>query len=121
MADIFLNYIRKNRNIFNRVSAQPEAAGWSAWWDREIGAGQSWREAFERSLAAMRTIGTRWSKQAIDREEVKEEIEPGGSSRDIQAVRPLLIGAPTLARFAANFGEPLPGREWYALRKENPS
>ena len=100
MADIFLNYIRKNRNIFNRVSAQPEATEWSAWWDREIGAGQSWREAFDRSLATMRTIGTRWSKQAIDREEVKEEIEPGGSSRAIQAVRPLLIGAPTLARLA---------------------
>jgi hypothetical protein len=44
-------------------------------------------------------MGTRWSKQATDREEVKEEIERGDSSRAIQAVRPLLIGAPTLARF----------------------
>ena len=32
MADIFLNYIRENRNISNRVSAPPEATGWCREW-----------------------------------------------------------------------------------------
>src|SRR5512132_3043794 len=112
MAGIVLNYSSENSNISNGVSEQLECFGCSAWWDRDIGAGQSWRKAFEQSLATTRVMGVK----PIDGESIQvaegrstrkpmlvriEEVKPPIAFSVVPATEPLMICDPTFA--------PLPG------------
>jgi hypothetical protein len=77
MADIFLSYAKKDREFARRITDALEALGWSVWWDREIPAGQTWRDVLENALANMRCMVVLWSKNSIKSEWVKEEAEEG--------------------------------------------
>jgi len=77
MADIFLSYAREDGEIAKRLSECLESLGWSVWWDREIPAGQTWREAIEQSLANMGCMVVLWSSHSIQSDWVKEEAEEG--------------------------------------------
>ena len=83
MADIFLSYARENSEIAERLSERLENRGWSVWWDREIPAGQTWRDMIEQSLASMRCMVVLWSKESIDSDWVKEEAEEGKAQRKL--------------------------------------
>jgi hypothetical protein len=48
MSDIFLSYAAEDRDRARAVVQALELCGWSVWWDRDIGAGQSYDQAIER-------------------------------------------------------------------------
>ena len=50
-----------------------ERAGWSVWWDREIGAGAAFDRTIEQAIDAARCIVVVWSASAIDSEWVRAE------------------------------------------------
>jgi len=83
MADIFLSYAREDSEIAKRLSERLESIGWSVWWDREIPAGQTWRDVIEQSLATMGCMVVLWSKESIHSDWVKEEAEEGQAQRKL--------------------------------------
>jgi len=83
MADIFLSYAREDSELAKRLSERLESLGWSVWWDREIPAGQTWRDVIEQSLATMGCMVVLWSKQSIHSDWVKEEAEEGQAQRKL--------------------------------------
>ena len=86
MADIFLSYASGNSVIAKRLSERLESIGWSVWWDREIPAGQTWRDVIAQSRASMRCMVVLWSKESIDSDWVKEEAEAGHALRKLVPV-----------------------------------
>jgi hypothetical protein len=86
MADIFLSYAKEDRAAARRVSDALEALGWSVWWDREIPAGQTWRDVLENALSSMRCMVVLWSRNSIKSEWVKEEAEEGHTQRKLVPV-----------------------------------
>ena len=68
MADIFLSYTEKDRDIARRVAAMLGSAGWTVWWDRRIPAGESWRSVLEQALQNMRCMIVLWSAHSIESE-----------------------------------------------------
>jgi hypothetical protein len=38
MSDIFISYAKVDHALALKLSAFPEAEGWSVWWDRSLGA-----------------------------------------------------------------------------------
>lgn len=93
MADIFLSYTEKDRDIARRVAAMLGSAGWTVWWDRRIPAGESWRSVLEQALENMRCMIVLWSAHSIESEWVYEEASEGRRQGRlvpvmIEAVRP---------------------------------
>ena len=77
MADIFLSYNEKDREVAHRVAAMLGAGGWTVWWDRRIPAGETWRSVLEDALENMRCMVVVWSKRSVESEWVYEEASEG--------------------------------------------
>jgi len=50
MADIFISYAREDLEKVRPIVRLIEAAGWSAFWDRTIPSGMTWRQHIGRAL-----------------------------------------------------------------------
>lgn len=90
MADIFLSYTEKDRDIARRMAAMLGSAGWTVWWDRRIPAGETWRSVLEHALENMRCMVVLWSAHSIESEWVYEEASEG---RRLGRLVPVLIEA----------------------------
>jgi len=88
MADIFLSYNEKDREVAHRVAAMLGAGGWTVWWDRRIPAGETWRSVLEDALENMRCMVVLWSQHSIESEWVYEEATEG---RRLGKLVPVLI------------------------------
>ena len=77
MADIFLSYAEEDRVVAGKIGRLLESTGWSVWWDRNIPAGQTWRNVLEEALQSMRCMIVLWSTNSIHSEWVKEEAAEG--------------------------------------------
>jgi TIR domain len=93
MPDIFLSYSEKDRATAGRVADALQATGWSVWWDRQIPAGQTWRDVLTQALEQMRCMVVLWSADSVKSQWVCEEAEEGKTRHClvpvcIAAVRP---------------------------------
>ena len=77
MADIFLSYNEKDRDLVRSLAQTLETAGWSVWWDRPVPAGLPWRSLLEQELQDMRCMLVLWSNNSIHSEWVCEEATEG--------------------------------------------
>ena len=77
MADIFLSYTEKDRDMARRVAAMLGSVGWTVWWDRRIPAGGTWRSVLEHALENMRCMVVLWSAHSVESEWVCEEATEG--------------------------------------------
>ena len=77
MADIFLSYTEKDRDVARRVAAMLGSVGWTVWWDRRIPAGGTWRSVLEHALENMRCMVVLWSVHSVESEWVYEEATEG--------------------------------------------
>ena len=76
MADIFISYARTDRETVCALADALEAAGYSAWWDRNISGGSEFSRTIERELEAARTVVVAWSATSIDSHWVRDEADP---------------------------------------------
>lgn len=65
MSDVFVSYKAEDRRRVQPIVEALEADGLSVWWDRQIGGGDSWREAIEQHLDAARCVLVVWSKRSV--------------------------------------------------------
>lgn len=94
MADIFLSYADEDREAARALAGLLESAGWTAWWDRHINAGRTWRDVLEEALGVSRCTVVLWSAHSVESPWVKEEAE---ESRALgKLVLPVLIEAVNL-------------------------
>src|SRR6267142_2637912 len=54
MTDIFISYSKADHAIALKLSAFLEAEGWSVWWDRDLSAGEVYRDEIMRELSGAR-------------------------------------------------------------------
>ncbi len=77
MADIFVSYAREDLEKVRLIVRLIEAAGWSAFWDRTIPAGMTWRQHIGRALDEAKCIIVVWSKYSVESKFVQEEADDG--------------------------------------------
>jgi TIR domain len=73
MSDVFISYSRLDRPAAEVISKAIEARGWSVWWDRKIGAGESFDKTIERELESAKCVIVLWSKSSVESDWVKNE------------------------------------------------
>ena len=73
MADVFISYSRSDRPTAEVLAQAIQERGWSVWWDRKIGAGESFDRIIERELESARCVVVIWSKTSVESEWVKNE------------------------------------------------
>jgi hypothetical protein len=72
-AQIFISYSKPDRELALKLSAYLESEGWSVWWDKSLGAGDTFRDEIMKQLAAARAVITIWSKNSIHSDWVRAE------------------------------------------------
>ncbi len=77
MADIFISYAREDLEKVRPIVRLIEAAGWSAFRDRTIPAGMTWRQHIGRALDDAKCVIVVWSKYSVESKFVQEEPDDG--------------------------------------------
>lgn len=73
VVDVFVSYSNKDRSNVARLVSQLRRAGLTVWWDRDIGAGASFREDIEKSLSAARIVLVCWTEASAASDFVRQE------------------------------------------------
>ena len=73
MADVFISYCSKDRDVARLLANALVARGHSVWWDRDIVAGESFDQVIERELESARSVVVLWSRDSVASEWVKNE------------------------------------------------
>jgi len=88
MADIFISYSRTDRNWIKLLAKTLESEGWDVWWDRDLVAGDSFRQTIERELNKASCVLVVWSRASIESRWVNDEADEGQSR---QVMLPIII------------------------------
>jgi hypothetical protein len=75
MADVFVSYARKDRQIAERIVHALTALNLSVWWDQRITPAESWDKLIETEIDAARAIFVLWTANSIESEWVRTEAE----------------------------------------------
>jgi TolB-like protein/Tfp pilus assembly protein PilF len=75
LADIFISYGREDRELIRTLADGLEAAGFSVWWDRDIGGGAEFSRTIEEELGAAKTVIVAWSAASIGSHWVRDEAD----------------------------------------------
>ena len=65
MADVFVSYKAEDKRKIRPLVEALEAAGFSVWWDEQIGGGAAWRQAIETELNSAKCVIVAWSKKSV--------------------------------------------------------
>ena len=65
MTDIFISYSKADHALALKLSAFLEAEGWSVWWDRNLSAGEAYRDEIMRKLSAARAVIVIWTQTSV--------------------------------------------------------
>jgi TolB-like protein len=90
LADVFMSYVRPDRNLAEQVSLGLEASGFSVWWDREIRGGEDFSSKIEPEITAAKTVVVLWSAASQQSKWVRDEA---AFARDANKLIPLKVDA----------------------------
>lgn len=65
MADCFVSYKREDRGRVEGIVAALREAGYSAWWDADVGGGARWRETIAAELELARCVLVCWTSDSV--------------------------------------------------------
>jgi TIR domain len=65
MTDIFISYSKADHTLALKLSAFLEAEGWNVWWDRNLSAGETYRDEIMRKLSAARAVIVIWTQSSV--------------------------------------------------------
>ena len=77
MTDVFVSYASTDRDRVIPLVEIIERAGWSVWWDREIGAGTAFDREIEKAIDQAHCIVVVWSEASVESEWVRTEANEG--------------------------------------------
>lgn len=82
MADVFISYSSKDRDIASRFAARLEAEGYSVWWDTKLAGGDSFDRQIDHELRQARAVLVIWTRSSIESRWVRAEAI-NGFERDV--------------------------------------
>ena len=65
MNEVFVSYKREDEPRVGRMVRALEDAGFSVWWDRGLGGGESWRAQIQSALDAARCVIVAWTHESV--------------------------------------------------------
>lgn len=74
MADVFISYSKKDRDLALRVETALSSEGLSVWWDDNLSPGQSWDRIIEKELAKAKVTMVLWTPRSVSSEFVRSEV-----------------------------------------------
>jgi TolB-like protein len=77
MADVFISYAREDAAHAQRLADALAAAGYTAWWDRNLTSGARYLKETEAELGAARAVVVVWSKDSVESHWVADEAAMG--------------------------------------------
>lgn len=86
--DVFLSYARANSGPAEKLASAIEALGHDVWWDRELGAGDRFRQIIEDQLTSARCAVVIWSEASVQSDWVLGEA---GRARERGILVPVAI------------------------------
>jgi TonB family protein len=87
LADIFLSYSRKDRDVAALLAEILPTHGWTLYWDRQLLAGEVFDDVLEREINAARCVVVLWSSNSIASQWVRNEADEGASRSQMVSVR----------------------------------
>jgi hypothetical protein len=66
MAQVFISYSRRDRDMAGWIAQALEAEGVSIWWDHDISSGERWDKVIKRELDAAACVLALWSPNSVD-------------------------------------------------------
>ena len=73
MADIFISYSQKDRDVATALAAALEARGYTVWWDYELVGGVKFRREIKEQLSAASVAIVIWSASSVESDWVLDE------------------------------------------------
>ena len=73
MANIFISYSRKDREIARLLAEFLDGRGYSVWWDHDLHAGENYRRQIKAQLEGANAAVVIWSPNAKDSDWVNDE------------------------------------------------
>ena len=74
MADIFISYSQRYRELTQTLADQLENKGYSVWWDRELRGGQRFDDEIRTQLLAAKAVIVIWTPEASQSDYVRMEV-----------------------------------------------
>ena len=102
MADILISYSKRDWDLALKLSAFLEAEGWSVWWDRNLSAGETYRDEIREQLAVARAVITIWTENSIKSDWVRAEA---GQAKAAEKLIPVKIRTLGYSDIPLPFGE----------------
>lgn len=88
MADVFVSYDRRDRDLAEKVVAALTEQGLTVWWDDRITPHETWDKTIEREVDNAKKVLVLWTKHSVESDWVRTEA---GAAKE--AVPPKLIQA----------------------------
>jgi hypothetical protein len=73
VADVFISYSKADQDKVAMLSAYLESEGWTVWWDKNLNAGEPYRDEIMRELATARAVIVLWTPASIKSDFVRAE------------------------------------------------
>jgi hypothetical protein len=87
MTDIFISYSTKDRDRAADLADFFQEKGYSVWWDRDLYAGQEFRDKIASALKDCRSVIVIWTEDSITSRWVMDESETAAAARKLIPVR----------------------------------
>lgn len=79
MADVFVSYDRRDRDLADKVVSALTEQGLTVWWDDRITPHETWDKTIEREVDAAKKVLVLWTKNSVDSDWVRTEA---GAARE---------------------------------------
>jgi len=73
LADIFVSYASKDRELVRSLVESLEMQNWSVWWDRQLTPGEGFADEIDGEILAARCVVVIWSASSVESRWVKSE------------------------------------------------
>jgi formylglycine-generating enzyme required for sulfatase activity len=87
VADIFISYSKKQPQLTRDLAAYLMSQGYSVWWDTDLTAGETFREAIDRELNAAKAVIVIWTAHSVASKWVIAEVEHADRERKLIPLR----------------------------------
>jgi hypothetical protein len=87
MADVFISYSKKDREVAQALADFLEKCGYEIWWDYELVGGEKFRSKIKEELTKAKAAIVIWTPNSVESDFVIEEADEATQSRKLIATR----------------------------------